>query len=35
MRFRPAAYRGLPDAETAAILWALLERYRPEALPDR
>ncbi|WP_108446919.1 N-acetylmuramoyl-L-alanine amidase [Halomonas denitrificans] len=35
MRFRPADYRGLVDAETAAILWALLERYRPEALPDR
>ncbi|SFT33697.1 N-acetylmuramoyl-L-alanine amidase [Halomonas saccharevitans] len=35
MRFRPADYRGLPDAETAAILWALLERYRPEALPGR
>lgn len=35
MHFRPADYRGLPDAETAAILWALLERYRPEALPGR
>lgn len=35
MRFRPADYRGLADAETAAILWALLERYRPEALPGR
>ena len=35
MRFRPADYRGLPDAETAALLWALLERYRPEALPVR
>ncbi|MFG6159583.1 N-acetylmuramoyl-L-alanine amidase [Halomonas sp. 1390] len=35
MRFRPADYRGLPDAETAAILWALLERYRPEGLPGR
>ncbi|NIC06658.1 peptidoglycan recognition protein family protein [Billgrantia bachuensis] len=29
MRFRPADYRGRPDAETAAILWALLETYRP------
>ncbi|MCE8015598.1 N-acetylmuramoyl-L-alanine amidase [Halomonas sp. MCCC 1A17488] len=29
MRFRPANYRGQPDAETAAILWALLETYRP------
>ncbi|MEQ6887720.1 N-acetylmuramoyl-L-alanine amidase [Halomonas sp. CS7] len=35
MRFRPADYRGWPDAETAAILWALLERYRPEGLPGR
>lgn len=32
MHFRPANYSGQPDAETAAILWALLERYRPEAL---
>ncbi|WP_216594731.1 N-acetylmuramoyl-L-alanine amidase [Halomonas sp. PR-M31] len=31
MHFRPNDYRGLPDAETAAILWALLERYRAEA----
>jgi len=35
MRFRPEDYRGLPDAETAAILWALLEGYRPEAMPHR
>lgn len=32
MRFRPADYRGVPDAESAAILWALLERYRPATL---
>lgn len=32
MRFRPADYRGQPDAESAATLWALLERYRPAAL---
>ena len=32
MRFRPSDYRGQPDAETAAILWALLEHYRPAAL---
>ncbi|MCM2973247.1 N-acetylmuramoyl-L-alanine amidase [Larsenimonas suaedae] len=33
MHFRPADYSGEPDTQTAAILWALLERYRPEALP--
>lgn len=32
MRYRPSDYRGLPDVESAAILWALLEKYRPEAL---
>lgn len=32
MHFCPVDYRGLPNAETAAILWALLERYQPEAL---
>lgn len=32
MHFRPSDYRGFPDTETAAILWALLERYRPEVL---
>lgn len=32
MRFRPADYRGRPDAESAAILWALLERYHPATL---
>lgn len=31
MRYRPTDYRGLPDIETAARLWALLEEYRPEA----
>ncbi|WP_104203999.1 N-acetylmuramoyl-L-alanine amidase [Billgrantia saliphila] len=33
MRFRPADYRGHPDAETMAILWGLLETYRPEQRP--
>lgn len=28
MHYRPADYRGLPDAETAAILWALREKYQ-------
>ncbi|WP_051149265.1 N-acetylmuramoyl-L-alanine amidase [Litchfieldella anticariensis] len=32
MRFRPTDYRGLPDAESAAILWALLDKYHPETL---
>lgn len=32
MHFRPADYRGLPDVESAARLWALLATYRPEAL---
>jgi len=32
MRFRPADYRGEPDIETVATLWALLERYQPQAL---
>lgn len=32
MRFRPDDYRGHPDAESAAILWALLERYQPATL---
>ncbi|QJQ94688.1 MULTISPECIES: N-acetylmuramoyl-L-alanine amidase [Halomonadaceae] len=35
LHFRPADYRGLPDAESAAILWSLLERYHPELLPIR
>ncbi|WP_303854945.1 N-acetylmuramoyl-L-alanine amidase [Salinicola salarius] len=34
MHFRPASYSGQPDHETAAILWALLARYRPQALLD-
>lgn len=34
MRYRPADYRGRPDADSAARLWALLARYRPEALVD-
>nr|WP_297458770.1 N-acetylmuramoyl-L-alanine amidase [uncultured Halomonas sp.] len=33
MHFRPAHYDGQPDAETAAILWALLEKYRAWLLP--
>ncbi|CBV42196.1 N-acetylmuramoyl-L-alanine amidase [Halomonas elongata] len=32
MHFRPADYRGRPDIESAARLWALLAKYRPEAL---
>lgn len=32
LRFRPAAYSGFLDFETAAILWALLEKYRPREL---
>ncbi|MAX32109.1 MAG: N-acetylmuramoyl-L-alanine amidase [Halomonadaceae bacterium] len=34
MRYCPTDYRGRPDADTAARLWALLARYRPEALSD-
>jgi N-acetylmuramoyl-L-alanine amidase len=30
MHFRPSNYSGLIDAETAAILYALNEKYRPE-----
>ncbi|MCK0536213.1 N-acetylmuramoyl-L-alanine amidase [Alcanivorax quisquiliarum] len=33
MRYRATDYRGAPDLETAAILWALLEKYRPALLP--
>ena len=33
MHFRPSGVTGSPDAETAAILYALLEKYRPDALP--
>ncbi|WP_328717368.1 N-acetylmuramoyl-L-alanine amidase [Halomonas elongata] len=32
MHFRPVDYRGRPDIESAARLWALLAKYRPEAL---
>jgi N-acetyl-anhydromuramyl-L-alanine amidase AmpD len=32
MHFRPTDWSGNPDAETAAILFALIERYRPSAL---
>ena len=34
MHFRPSDWSGQPDAETAAIVFALLEKYRPEALAD-
>jgi len=34
MHFRPANYSGQPDSETIAILWALLSRYRPQALKE-
>jgi len=32
LHFRPADYSGEIDAETAAILFSLLEKYRPKAL---
>jgi N-acetylmuramoyl-L-alanine amidase len=32
LRFRPSGYSGFVDVETSAILWALLEKYRPWAL---
>jgi len=32
MHFRPSDWSGQPDAETAAILFALLDKYRPRAL---
>ena len=32
MHFRPSDWSGQPDAETAAIVFALLEKYRPAAL---
>ena len=32
LRFRPTDYSGFLDFETAAILWALLEEYRPRSL---
>lgn len=34
MHFRPAAFSGKVDAETAAILFALLEKYRAPALQE-
>lgn len=34
MHFRPTDHRGLPDAQTAAILWSLLERYHPNQLAE-
>jgi N-acetylmuramoyl-L-alanine amidase len=30
--FRPSNWSGHPDAETAAIAFALIEKYRPRAL---
>lgn len=35
MHFRPARYDGVPDAETSAILDALLEKYFSRARPGR
>ena len=32
LHFRPSDWSGLPDGETAAIVFALLEKYRPRAL---
>ncbi|NNC63624.1 MAG: N-acetylmuramoyl-L-alanine amidase [Gammaproteobacteria bacterium] len=32
--FRPSNWSGQPDAGTAAILFALIEKYRPDALED-
>ena len=31
LHFRPADYSGGPDPETIAIIWSLLEKYRPNA----
>lgn len=33
LHFRPTDYRGVPDVETAAILWSLIEKYRGGDLP--
>ena len=33
LHFRPSDYGGEPDAETAAILWSLIEKYRGGDLP--
>ena len=32
LHFRPSDWSGQPDAETAAIVFALLEKYRPRSL---
>ena len=32
--FRPSNWSGQPDAETAAILFALIDKYRPDAVED-
>ncbi len=34
MHFRPVDYAGTPDNETAAIIFALIEKYRPRALNE-
>jgi len=34
LHFRPADYSGEVDVETVAILWALLEQYRPRSLAN-
>lgn len=34
LHFRPADYSGQVDSETASLLWALLEKYRPGVLRD-
>ncbi|HUF72594.1 MAG TPA: N-acetylmuramoyl-L-alanine amidase [Gammaproteobacteria bacterium] len=34
MHFRPDDWSGRPDAETAAILFALIDKYRPRALAE-
>lgn len=33
MHFRPSDYGGVPDVETAAILWSLIDKYRGGYLP--
>lgn len=34
LHFRPGDYSGYMDAETAALLWAMLDKYRPGALAE-
>ena len=34
MHFRPSNWSAVPDVETAAILFALLEKYRPRSLEE-